>query len=296
MALRRAGEFARLLDDTHEGAELFRASQAQSQASRTRHECGSLQEPEQREWAEYFLWGEPRDDNWYRTLFASAGKRLTGDISPAYSKIGIGGTEHAKRLAPDAKVIMLVRNPVDRDLSHLIHIATSNAFGTSKVGAVLDAIARCLRLDGDMKEQRQLVRSRFHLKRKQTQNMDHLLGILSQLAGRPVSFNDVPGILGKRISVEEVQAARSSQAFKGQRTQSNALERWRGMFGENFRAFLYDDLKSAPEQLLARITAFLGHESGPEDPFDPAPGFQPQYLCHRRLGPVARGARAGVQA
>ena len=222
--------------------------------------------PKKREWVAYFLKGEPRDDNWYLTLFKPARKRAAGDISPPYSRIGLNGIEHAKRLAPHAKIIMFVRKPADRDLSHLIHIATGNVLGTSKLGAVMDAIAKCLQLTGDVKEQRKTVRNRFRLKRVSSRDMDHLLAILSRLVGRPVSFDDVPEILEKRITVADVRAAREALAFKEQRKQSGALTRWGSVFGKNLSVFFYDDLIADPGGLLARITGFIGRESRPADP------------------------------
>ena len=226
---------------------------------------GQITERQKTEWLAYFLTGEPRDDHWYRTLFASAGRRITGDISPRYSRVGLDGIEHAKRVAPDAKIIMFLRNPADRDLSHLVHIATDHVFGTSKVGAVMDAIAKQLGLNGSKEEQRRNVRHRFGLKQKGVQNMDRLLKILGRQVGRPVSFDDVPEILEKRITLADVQAARERKAFAEQRKQSKALERWASVFGKDVRAFLYDDLIANPEELFARITHFLGRTARPKE-------------------------------
>lgn len=219
-----------------------------------------------REWVAYFLGAEPRDDNWYRTLFAPAGDLIAGDISPAYGRIGAAGIEHARRVAPDVKIVMFIRNPADRDLSHLVHIATGRVFGTYKLGAVLDAIARSLHLRGSTREQRRQVERRFQLKRQDTHNMERLLAILGDLIGRRVSLDDVADILGKRITLADVQAARTAPAFCEQRRQSMSLERWAGVFGGNFAAFLYDDLLAQPEQLFARITGFLGRRSQPDEP------------------------------
>ena len=225
-----------------------------------------IADPKRREWVANFLHAEPRNDNWYRALFASAGRRVTGDISPPYARIGVVGIEHAKRVAPHAKIIMFARNPADRDLSHLIHIATDKVLGTPKLAAVMDAIALHLDLTGDRMEKRRQARAHFKLNREDVRSMDRLLAVLTQLAGRPVSFADVPEMLGKKITLDDVRAARARPVFMEQRSQSEALRRWGGVFGTaNVFTLLYDDLVSDAEGLFARVTDLLGRKSQPRN-------------------------------
>ena len=95
--------------------------------------------------------------------------------------------------------------------------------------------------------------------------MDRLLSILSKVVGRTVSFDDVPDILEKKVTVADLHAAKTALAFKEQRKHSGALQRWREAFAENFCAFPYDELVAGPERLFARITSFLGRKSRPKN-------------------------------
>ena len=57
----------------------------------------------------------PIDDAWYEGLFSHrGGARLAGEATPEYAILGEEGFRHIKRLAPDAKAIFVMRNPLDR--------------------------------------------------------------------------------------------------------------------------------------------------------------------------------------
>ena len=59
--------------------------------------------------------------DWYKACFSFPvipGARL-GDVSPAYCTIPEEGVAYAKELLPDAKIIMIVRHPLQRIISHL---------------------------------------------------------------------------------------------------------------------------------------------------------------------------------
>ena len=59
--------------------------------------------------------------DWYRNQFPSDG-RLTGEVSPNYSKHDLfrGVPERLKAASPDAKLIFIARDPVDRFVSHYL--------------------------------------------------------------------------------------------------------------------------------------------------------------------------------
>lgn len=58
------------------------------------------------------------NDSWYASLFTSCNPtKLTGDFSPDYSLLPEEGVEHLARLVPQAKLLFMMRNPVDRTLS-----------------------------------------------------------------------------------------------------------------------------------------------------------------------------------
>ena len=64
-------------------------------------------------WDYRYLAGTP-GDAWYRSLFESGQGRLTGDITPAYSMLSDADVRQVAELLPDAKILFLIRNPVDR--------------------------------------------------------------------------------------------------------------------------------------------------------------------------------------
>jgi len=68
-------------------------------------------------WQWRFYRGEP-DVDWYRGLFAPAGDRVAGDITPHYSALGQEGVRFVADFLPEVKVILILRDPVARDWSH----------------------------------------------------------------------------------------------------------------------------------------------------------------------------------
>ena len=90
----------------------------------------------QRLWTQWRKWGEHRaqgawyrtymqptlDDAWYASLFTErGGKKIAGEATPEYALIGEAGLWHLKSLAPDARIIFIMRNPVTRAWSQLLH-------------------------------------------------------------------------------------------------------------------------------------------------------------------------------
>ncbi len=70
-------------------------------------------------WGRRYFTGR-RDDDWYGRLFAGGAGRLTGEFTPAYSAMTAAGVRHVARVAPGARIIFLLRNPVDRAWSHAV--------------------------------------------------------------------------------------------------------------------------------------------------------------------------------
>lgn len=64
-------------------------------------------------WDARFLLRRPSDD-WYLSLFASAGERITGDMTPDYLALPKRDIQVAAAVAPEAKIILMVRNPLER--------------------------------------------------------------------------------------------------------------------------------------------------------------------------------------
>lgn len=64
----------------------------------------------------------PIDDDWYVSLFPSGSSYgITGEFTPEYALIGAKGFKHIKRLAPDAKVLFLLRRPLEQAWSQYLH-------------------------------------------------------------------------------------------------------------------------------------------------------------------------------
>lgn len=81
----------------------------------------------QRGWYRTYM-GSPLNDRWYASLFASRGKaKMAGEATPEYAIIGRAGFEHIARLAPRAKLIYIMRNPVTRAWSQILHVCRSNS-------------------------------------------------------------------------------------------------------------------------------------------------------------------------
>lgn len=60
------------------------------------------------------------DDNWYGGIFGFAREdEVCGEICPSYMIMPQEGIDHVFRLNPDAKIIIIVRDPVARAWSHL---------------------------------------------------------------------------------------------------------------------------------------------------------------------------------
>ena len=59
-------------------------------------------------------------DDWYKSLFNRKDERLTGDITPAYSTLDRNAVAKVKEVSPDAKIIYILRDPVDRAWSQAL--------------------------------------------------------------------------------------------------------------------------------------------------------------------------------
>ena len=56
----------------------------------------------------------PHDDDWYFSLFANSNEKVSGDITPLYYQIPDQEIQHIRNILPDLKIIILLRNPIDR--------------------------------------------------------------------------------------------------------------------------------------------------------------------------------------
>ena len=76
---------------------------------------------DQRDWYRAYM-ASPIDDTWYRALFRERqGRAFAGEATPEYALIGSDGFAHLKALAPKVRLLYVVRNPVERAWSQVLH-------------------------------------------------------------------------------------------------------------------------------------------------------------------------------
>lgn len=64
----------------------------------------------------------PINDEWYASLFRHRGARkFAGEVTPEYAILGRDGLGHLKTLAPQVRVLFIMRNPVTRAWSQALH-------------------------------------------------------------------------------------------------------------------------------------------------------------------------------
>jgi hypothetical protein len=65
-------------------------------------------------------------DEWYRNIFGLARlDQVCGELTPEYSILPDEGIAHVLRLAPDAKIILSCRDPIERNWSHVRMMAST---------------------------------------------------------------------------------------------------------------------------------------------------------------------------
>jgi len=69
-------------------------------------------------WYARYLLGR-RNDGWYRSLFAPAAGRTTGEITPRYSVLPDAAVAHAACVLTNARIVYMIRDPVERAWSNL---------------------------------------------------------------------------------------------------------------------------------------------------------------------------------
>lgn len=114
--IRRSGRARRLLHEQFEQSSAHRLV-AYLLTDVLRNERASRYIAELRYTAN--LWGKTVDDQWYASLFEGARPdQVTCDFTPAYALLPKAGIEHVRRLNPDARVLLILRDPIQRALSH----------------------------------------------------------------------------------------------------------------------------------------------------------------------------------
>jgi Sulfotransferase family len=67
-------------------------------------------------WDLKYFFGKPNDE-WYASLFERGRGKTTGEMTPDYSLLDRRGIAHVHELMPQAKIIFMMRNPIERPWS-----------------------------------------------------------------------------------------------------------------------------------------------------------------------------------
>lgn len=60
----------------------------------------------------------PRNDAWYASLFPAIPGRIAGEICPGYARLRGDAVARVHRLMPNAKIVYIIRNPIERSWSY----------------------------------------------------------------------------------------------------------------------------------------------------------------------------------
>ncbi len=67
-------------------------------------------------WSYKYFFGSP-NDHWYASLFEPGRGRITGETTPDYAILSKASIAHVHSLMPEAKIIFMMRNPIERPWS-----------------------------------------------------------------------------------------------------------------------------------------------------------------------------------
>lgn len=67
----------------------------------------------------YWDWRFHQPLHWYSQLFAEAGERCKGEVTPGYLLLSSRRIQLIRKLMPDVRLILLLRNPIERAWSHV---------------------------------------------------------------------------------------------------------------------------------------------------------------------------------
>ncbi len=70
--------------------------------------------------------GGPVSDDWYGRIFSLAGQeRICGEVTPDYATLPDEGIRHVLALSPRVRIILSLRDPIERSWSHIRMVAQS---------------------------------------------------------------------------------------------------------------------------------------------------------------------------
>lgn len=86
----------------------------------------------------------PRNDRWYASLFPRRPGMITGEVCPGYARMSAESVAHVRRLMPDARILYLLRDPVERTWSAAAMHFRKPGIGLSIEARDVDEIERHL--------------------------------------------------------------------------------------------------------------------------------------------------------
>jgi hypothetical protein len=86
-------------------------------------------------------------DRWYASLFEPKKGRIAGEITPAYSMLNDEMVAHVHGLMPEARIIFMVRNPIERAWSQAVMYFDKEEKGAAKSVSEEEFLGRFARRD-----------------------------------------------------------------------------------------------------------------------------------------------------
>lgn len=77
---------------------------------------------------------------WYKSIFEPGKDKKTGDITPAYSTLTCNQVANVYRLMPNTKIVLLMRNPIDRAWSQMKMCSTKGIIDIHNEKRILNKI------------------------------------------------------------------------------------------------------------------------------------------------------------
>lgn len=192
----------------------------------------------------------PRTDAWYASLFAPAGKRLAGDITPAYSMLGEEQVAHVARLMPSARVIFAMRDPVDRIWSQFCYSASWRHKGIAD-GELSDEYILS-EMDGEPYDLRTRYARTIRLWEQYFPSEQILYVFFDDMKGDPASYiESICNFLGvRRLGVEQI-----AQTEDKRHQTEDGIPR-RAVVDRHFAGKYLSDLEALAERFGAPATAW----------------------------------------
>ena len=109
------------------------------------HELDALNDSDSEKiaWYKNYFLAPTYNDAWYTSLFEQGDGKIKGEITPSYSILNIEDIQRIKALFPHVKIILILRNPIDRAWSQLRFYITRNVLTVhndmNKIKAFIDS-------------------------------------------------------------------------------------------------------------------------------------------------------------